>query len=112
MTAATATLTQPLKEAELRTLTTCAVCDRKLGKTNLPILWKVSIERHILNAPAVSRQNALGLFLGSGALASVMGSNEDMTSVLSEKVTVMVCDECSCGPIDIAAIAEHAAKTL
>lgn len=89
--------TPPLDEAELRALCTCSACGRKIGQTAIPILWKVSLERHGLNLPAIQRQQGLGQMLGGNArLAMVMGSGEPMTIPLMDRVTVMVCDECAC----------------
>lgn len=86
----------PLKEAELRTLSTCAWCHKKLGETGSPIFFKLTLESHVLNLPAVGRQQGLGMLLGgSGRLAQVMGPDEDMTVTMDPPKTVMICQRCS-----------------
>ena len=89
----------PLKEMELRQLAECSGCRRKLGQTAMPlILWKVSLERHMIKQGAIHRQTGLSAMLGNSHLAQVMGPDEDMTSLLSEVGTVMVCEECATHP--------------
>ena len=96
-----------MKEDELRRLSKCAACGRKIGQTQIPILWKVTLERHFLDLAAIQRQNGLAMMLGgNGVLASVMGANEDMTKPIMDKLTVMICDDCSCKDVVLAQIAE------
>lgn len=85
----------PLKEKELRALATCNRCHRKVGQWNLPIFWKVTLERHVVDVRAVQRQQGLGLLLGSGALAAVMGPNDNMTAVIADEITITICDDCA-----------------
>jgi hypothetical protein len=89
---------QPLHERELRALSTCACCHQKIGNCgmSIPMIWKVTAERHILNIPALTRQNGLGQMLGHGGLAMVMGADEPMTQPLTETpLTFMICDACA-----------------
>ena len=74
----------PLKEAELRALATCAHCHKKISETGIPTFFKVTIESHILNIPAIQRQQGLGMILGGG-LALHMGADEDMTVTLDPR---------------------------
>ena len=85
-------MSEPMKEKELRELSTCRVCREKIGQKALPIMWKVKAERHGLDARALQRQTGLGMMIGA-PLAQVMGPDEDMTQVLAEE-TCMICDEC------------------
>lgn len=98
---------EPMKEEELRKLTTCANCHKKLGETPLPVFWKVKLVRHGLDMKALQRQDGLAAFMGDNAhLASVMGMNEDMTFVLMDG-EVMVCDQCATGEtVNLMALAE------
>lgn len=93
-----------MKEAELRAAATCHVCKRKIGETRLPLLYRVHIERHILNMAALQRQQGLGMMIG-GMLASVMGPDEDMTTMIHQ-CTVTVCEPCSTQSICVAQLAE------
>mgnify|MGYP003409048705 FL=1 len=95
----------PLKEAELRALATCAHCHKKISETGIPTFFKVTIESHILNIPAIQRQQGLGMILGGG-LALHMGADEDMTVTLEPPRTVMVCQVCSLEPRMLAQLTE------
>lgn len=86
-----------MKEQELRELSECCVCMRKIGELPLPMFHKITMERHGLSLPAVSRQQGLAMLLGGDAvLAAAMGPNEDMTVKLDE-TTTMVCEDCMLG---------------
>jgi hypothetical protein len=92
----------PLKEAELRTLARCAVCEKLLGQTGTPIFFKTSLELHFLNPAAVQRQQGLTNLLGGSArLAAVMGQDEDMTSSPHPAHTFMICNICARQDISI-----------
>ena len=84
-----------LKEEELRKHAVCALCHRKIGQTKMPMFYLVTIERHGLDLNALKRQQGLGMMLGSGTLAMVMGEDADMTVPLMNRKTLMVCEECS-----------------
>ena len=62
--------------------------------SGLPLFWRVRIERFGISAPAVQRQTGLAMLLGSAALASVMGPDEDLASPMMEPKTVTICDTC------------------
>lgn len=86
---------RPLKESELRAACVCVACQRKLGETGSPCFLRVTIEQHLLNLPAIERQNGFGLFMGHGRLAQVMGSDEDMTVTFEPPRSMTICAECS-----------------
>lgn len=84
-----------MKEKELRELSTCISCSEKIGEKPIPMFWKVTTERHLLDTQAVSRQQGLTMMMGGNAeLAYHMGANEEMTHKMSETKTVMICDQC------------------
>lgn len=87
----------PMKEVELRTLTTCAACGKKIGQLALPIFWKVTVERHMLHIANVQRQQGLTMQIGA-TLAAVMGPDNDLTVVMEPSQTFMVCDPCAIEP--------------
>ena len=97
-----------MKEAELRAAAECCLCHRLLGKTGMPMFYRVRIERHGINLPAMQRQHGLGLMLG-GALAMAMGPDEEMTTPLMEPVTVTICEPCSTTSVIAAELAERGA---
>lgn len=85
-----------MKEKELRAYSTCSMCKKKLGQTSLPIFYRVTIERFGLDAGAIQRQQGLGMLLGgNGFLAMHMGADEDMAIPLMDKLTLVVCEDCS-----------------
>lgn len=87
---------KPMKEEEARAFAHCAICKQKFGKCGGPILFKVIVEQHALNLANVQRQNALGLFLGSGRLAQAMGQDEDITVVINPATQFTICQSCAC----------------
>lgn len=101
-----------MKERELRESATCAACQRKLGRTEMPLLfYRVRIERFGIKADAVERQQGLAMMLGgNGLLASVMGADEDMAVEVMDPVTVTICEGCSTRPVLVAALVERGAS--
>lgn len=92
-----------MKEGDLQP---CGVCNKGLMHTGLPLFWKVSIERYGIDAAAVHRQVGLGMMLGSGRLATVMGPDEDMATRIGDTVDILMCEDCVLQNYPIAAIAE------
>lgn len=90
-----------LKERELRAAVTCAACGRKLGATGTPLFWRLRIERFGLNAQALRRQHGLGLQIG-GALAQIMGPDEDLAIPVMSPVEVTVCEPCGTDQVIVA----------
>lgn len=85
-----------MKESELRAACVCVSCQRKLGETGSPCFLRVHIEQHILNLPAIERQQGLAMMLnGNAMLASVMGPDENMTVTCEPVRSMTICAECS-----------------
>lgn len=98
-----------MKEKELRECATCAICKRKIGKSGMPMFWRVNIERHALKLDAIRRQQGLAMALGGRALlASIMGPDEEMTEPLMEPKTITVCEDCCTHDTCVAQLAELA----
>lgn len=70
-----------MKESELLKHLKCSCCGRHIHHSGLPIFWVANV--------------GLGMMLGSHALASVMGPDEDMTVTLMEPKEITFCDECA-----------------
>ena len=83
-----------MKERELRQHATCSLCNQAIGHTRLPLFWRVKIERFGIDLTAVQRQQGLGLMIG-GALAMVMGPDEDLATPVMDPVTLTVCETCA-----------------
>ena len=85
-----------MKEKELRAYATCGLCQKKIGQTSFPSFYRVTLERFMLDPGAIQRQTGLAMMLGgNGALASVMGCDEEMTHDLMDKESFTVCEDCS-----------------
>lgn len=84
-----------MKEHELRQLSTCAVCGKKLLHAGLPLFWRVTIERFGIDIGAVRRLDGLAAMLGSPQLASIMGPDEDMAKPVMDSVRLVMCDPCA-----------------
>jgi len=83
-----------MKEKELREVIKCKICREPIGKSGLPLFFRVKAERHGIKGDVVKRQVGLEMVMGgSVALAQMFSPNEDMTEVLS-KVEVTVCEMC------------------
>lgn len=67
-----------------------------------PIFYRVTVEQCGLDRDAIRRQAGLEMMLGSPALASVMGPNDDVAKILSRHVTFvgmqdfMILPLCAC----------------
>lgn len=84
-----------MKEAELAQHSTCDLCNRIVTASGLPLFWRVRVERFGLNARNIKRQMGLGEYLGSPALASIMGTDPDMAEPVMEPVMLTVCEGCA-----------------
>jgi hypothetical protein len=99
-----------MKEAELRAAAICAHCKKKIGEARVPLFYRVTINRHMLDLPALQRQNGLAMMLGgNGRLASVMGPDEEMTeNLMNHAHAITICENCSTEQICVAQLAEYA----
>lgn len=100
---------RPMKEADLRQHhCECSRCHRKLGQTLSPCFYKLTVESHILNLPAIQRQQGLGMQLGgNGFLAMHMGEDEDMTVTPDDPPkTLLLCLECSSRSFPLSSLIE------
>lgn len=91
-------LRKGLTQRELLEHPNCTHCGRKLGQCNSIFSWRVTLEQHGINLPALQRQHGLAMFLGSGKLAQIMGGDEDATKRIDDPLTLHVCGECATKP--------------
>lgn len=91
-----------MKEAELRKHCDCSICGKKIMHAGLPLFWRVTVERFGVDTGAVRRQAGLAMMLGSPALASVMGSDEEMARPVMDPKVLTVCEVCVLKPWTIA----------
>jgi len=85
-----------MKRAELLEHATCSGCAKRIGHTGLPLFWRVKVERFGIDVSALRRQDGLGQFIGSHALAAAMGPDEDLATPVMDPVTLTLCDTCAC----------------
>lgn len=96
-----------MKEAELRKHTACSFCGKKLlSNGGLPLFWRVTVERFGIDMMAVQRQHGLGMVIGSAAIASVMGPDEDLAKPMQEPATLTICEICATRHTCVAHLAE------
>jgi hypothetical protein len=102
-----------LKRAELLKHTQCNLCGHKIGHTALPLFWRVTVERFGVDLQAMRRADGLASFIGSSAIAAVMGPDEDLARPVMEPVQLTVCEQCAVAPdaLPIAAMAERLPQT-
>ena len=85
-----------MKERELREIAKCALCHQPFGHEGLPLFWRVKIERYGVDLAAVQRQTGLAMmFNGNGAIAAVMGPDEDMAKRIGDSTEFTVCEKCA-----------------
>lgn len=94
-----------MKEEEIRSVATCAVCKKKFGHTGLPMFWRVKIERYVVDMKALRRLDGLAALLGSPVLASAMGPDEPLARQALE-VNITVCENCCIESLPVALLAE------
>lgn len=84
-----------MKEHDLSLSMVCGRCNKSVVHTGVPLFWRVKVERFGIDLQAVKRQQGLGMFLGSHALASVMGPDEDLAKPVMETVEISLCEDCA-----------------
>lgn len=84
-----------MKERELTKHMKCDACRRELTETGLPLFWTLTVTRYGLDAGAIRRRMGLGMAVGSGALASILGPDEDLAVKLMEPVEITLCEQCA-----------------
>lgn len=98
-----------MKRAELLKHARCSLCNKPIGHTGLPLFWRVTIERFGVDLAAVRQHDGLGQFLGSQALAAVMGPDEDLAKPVMDSAIATVCETCAVtGTLPVAAVAQCA----
>lgn len=97
-----------MRRAELIAAAQCAACRRKVGEASFPTFYRLTLERHGLNLPALRRAHGEELLMGSPFLAAALGADEDLTIRVMDPATITICEDCSTQALIIAALAEQA----
>jgi hypothetical protein len=94
-----------MKRAELLKHATCSLCNLPIGKSGLPLFWKVTVERFGLDVPAIQRQDGMGQMMGGHhGLAAFMGPDEDMAKSVMDPAIATICETCATGKSTLVAI--------
>lgn len=84
-----------MKAKELVALGKCARCGKGLCP-DVPLFWRVRVDRWVLNLNVIRRRHGLALQLGSEELAEVMGTDEHVAAIVPEsEFTLAYCEKCS-----------------
>ena len=84
-----------MKEKELRQHADCSVCGKPIGSSGVPFFWTAELTWYGLDFQAMRRQDGLAAHMGSGALAAILGPNEDMAKAVSEPINITICQTCA-----------------
>lgn len=77
----------------------CAGCGKGVMHTGLPLFYRVRVERMGVDRTAAQRQHGLEQFLGSVALADVMGDGAPVASPLANApCELLLCEACAVDP--------------
>ena len=91
----------------------CAICNKGVMHTGLPLFWRVRIERMGVDMQAAQRQHGMEQFFGGSgpgavALADVFNDGAPIAKPLDEAKTVLVCETCALAETHIAMLSESA----
>lgn len=74
----------------------CAICHRGMMHAGMPVFYRLKVERLGLDMQAIRRQHGLEMMMGAAApLASIMGPNETMATVIDGPHTILICETCT-----------------
>ena len=92
-----------MKQPELKP---CAACGEGVGHDRSLQFYRLTIQPHLLNLPAIQRQYGLEQMMGNAALAFHMGTQEELAVPVGEPVTILLCQNCGIEPQGVAALLE------
>lgn len=82
-----------MKEKELRKHAVCDLCSKKIGESNMPIFYVITLKTYGIDLATTQRAQGLGLMIGA-QLAQVMGPDEELAKEMSSTTTT-VCFSCN-----------------
>lgn len=75
--------------------TNCLSCDRSVFEGGSIHFYEIRTEQHVANIPAIQRRHGLAMMMGgAGALADVMGPNEDLSHGMGAE-SGLLCADCA-----------------
>jgi hypothetical protein len=84
-----------IKEAELDRLGPCAICRKPLLGNGDVSFYRVQLTRAIFERRAIEKRVGLQMMIGSGAIARVLGPDEDLAVILDGPHEVAVHESCA-----------------
>ena len=77
----------------------CHICGKPLTQCGAVDFHEITVERHVLNLPALRRQAGLTMMMGNTAIAAAMGPDEDMALPVPEtRQRLLICGTCAIEP--------------
>jgi hypothetical protein len=98
-----------VKASEIRP---CALCQKPLMHTRLPLFYRVTVERMTIDLKAVRERHGIEVLLGSAPLAEVFAPTTEIANPLFQAATILVCERCAIEPFCVAVLDEVAQRTL
>ena len=80
-----------MKQSEIKK---CTVCGEGVMHDNCMTFYTAKIEYMVVDIGAVQRQHGLEMFMGSGQLAAIMGTNEDIAKPI-DSADIVICMTCA-----------------
>ena len=97
-----------MNEAELSNHLTCNNCGMLVTACGLPLFWKLTVERHGINAEKLRSSVSMSNIVGNYGIAKAMGlTPDDVTQPMMDAKVVTLCDSCAIDPdcMPVAALA-------
>jgi hypothetical protein len=73
-----------------------------MAHTNLPMFWRLKLERMGMDAKAIQRRHGMEMMMGGGqagaVLAEIMGPDEEIAKPIVPAQEVLVCEPCAMQP--------------
>jgi hypothetical protein len=79
----------------LRDIRPCDLCGRKLCHTQLPLFWRIRIERMAIDLKVAQQLEGLSMFLGSSQMAEAFAPSTDLVKPMDQPDELLVCEHCA-----------------
>ncbi len=80
----------------------CAFCGKGVMHTGIPLFYRVKIERLGIKGGEVQRAAGMEQFMGGNVALARVFHDPDLTQVVMDEITVLVCETCSTEPHHLA----------
>lgn len=93
-----------MKQTEIKP---CTACGKGVMHAGAPQFYRVTVQPHLVNVPAIQRQHGLEQMLGGNAMIAFhMGTQEDIGLPFGEPVVMLLCQDCGISEQSIAGLLE------